>query len=241
VAISGTTLRPLCSLLAASTLVAALAGCSSSGEKEADAAPGTAQQSGEPAGTTSDEPRLVQGGEPGEEATEVPADTTLPDVEWTHDDEMFMQMMIPHHAQALRMTELAKTRAADRRVTLLAQRIEAAQGPEIQVMAAWLEDRELRVPRASDDPAEFDHGSHGHTSMAGMLTEEQFGELEAADGAAFDRLFLEYMIAHHEGAISMADETAPGGIDPIAVETREGVSSSQSAEVGRMRAVLSDI
>jgi uncharacterized protein (DUF305 family) len=242
VAISGPTTRPLTALrtlaAGAALLTLALAGCSGSAAEPSAEGSGPAQPQ---ASQASDGPRLVQGGAPGEAASDVPADTTLPGTEWSHDDEMFMQMMIPHHAQALTMTGFASTRAADRRVKLLAQRIEAAQGPEIEMMAAWLEERELRVPAATDDPDEFDHGNHGHTAMAGMLTDAELAQLEASSGRAFDRMFLESMISHHEGAISMADDTAPGGLDPIAVETREGVSSSQSAEIGRMRLVLSDI
>lgn len=234
--------RTALAALAAALTLSGCSGSESSGgsadDESSDPAPSAAAS---PSPESGDGPQLVQGGEPGEEASEVPSDTTVAPQEWSHEDEMFMQMMIPHHAQALEMTELAAEHARDRRVRLLAERIEAAQGPEIAMMAAWLEDRNLRVPRADDAADEFDHGEHGHTEMAGMLTPAQLDKLAAARGTAFDRLFLRYMIGHHEGALEMADETAGGGLDVIAGETRDGVSSSQSAEIARMKQVLADL
>ena len=72
----------------------------------------------------------------------------------------------------------------------LAERISAAQGPEILVMAAWLEERDVEVPRAVEDPSAYDHGAHGHNEMQGMLTPTQMAALERASGPRFDRLFL---------------------------------------------------
>ncbi len=223
----------------AGALVLALAGCGG-GDDASDAEQVAATPSA--SATAADgEPRLVQGGEPGEDATEVPSDTTMAPNEWSHDDEMFMQMMIPHHAQALEMTDLAAEHATDRRVSLLAERISAAQGPEISMMAAWLEERDLEVPRASDDPMDFDHGEHGHMEMAGMLTQAQLGRLGTARGVEFDRLFLRYMIGHHEGAVQMADETAGGGLDVRVGEARDDISSSQTAEIARMEQLLAEL
>ena len=83
----------------------------------------------------------------------------------------------------------------------VAARIEAAQAPEILVMAGWLTERSIDVPGVHEDPALYDHAQHGHAGMVGMLTDDQLDDLADADGATFDRLFLEDMIAHHEGAI----------------------------------------
>jgi uncharacterized protein (DUF305 family) len=186
-------------------------------------------------------PRLVQGGEPGEEAVEVPADTEAAPNKWNHDDVMFMQMMIPHHGQALEMSAMVPDRSSDRRVRSLAERIAAGQGPEINVMAQWLSERELEVPSADEDHRQYDHGEHGHASMAGMLSEAELEQLADSRGTAFDRLFLESMIGHHEGALQMADDTAAGGLDIIVGEMRDGVTSSQSAEIARMRQLLDEL
>ncbi|BFO19435.1 hypothetical protein SHKM778_58230 [Streptomyces sp. KM77-8] len=107
-------------------------------------------------------------------------------------------MMIEHHAQALVMTELAPDRAESKKIVKLAERIGAAQGPEIEAMKAWLK---------SHDKAERDEGhAHDHATMPGMATQAQLKQLSAADGAAFDQLFLTLMITHHQGAITMATE-----------------------------------
>ncbi|ROR92623.1 DUF305 domain-containing protein [Nocardioides aurantiacus] len=187
--------------------------------------------------TASDGPRVVQGGEPGEDAREVSGDDAVAQDEWSHDDVMFMQMMVPHHAQALRMSELAPERAQDPRVLRLAERIEAAQGPEITMMAAWLDERALEVPSAKD-PMALDHGEHGHASMEGMLTDAQMEALARTRGAAFDELYVRSMIRHHEGAVAMADETAGEGIDARVGELRDDVTASQSAEIARMQDLL---
>lgn len=214
-----------------------VAGCGADEETTDPVA--TTQQ--EPSPEPADGPRLVQGGEPGEAAREVPADTKAPANEWSQDDATFMSMMIPHHAQALEMTELVPDRARDPRVVRLAERITASQAPEIQMMAAWLDQRDLDVPTADDDHGS-DHGSdHGGHAMAGMLSDEQMAELADTRGTAFDRLFLTSMIRHHEGALEMADDTAGGGLDVIVNEHRDGITSDQSTEVVRMRQLLADL
>lgn len=249
-AISGSThVRRLAAATLACLLLVAASACGAD-----DAEPAAADASPAAAGSTTaapdtdvsgdaagDGPRLVQGGEPGEDAVEVPSDTEAAPNEWNHDDVMFMQMMIPHHGQALVMSDLAPDRAQDRRVLLLAERIAAGQGPEINVMAQWLAERDLEVPRVDDDHMDFDHGAHGHSSMAGMLTESQLDKLADAEGTEFDRLFLEYMIGHHEGALTMADDTAGGGLDILVGEMRDGITSGQSAEIARMQQVLADL
>lgn len=198
---------------------------------------GAAQEQGqEQQSAGGDGPQVVQGGEPGEAAREVPSDTVAPRNEWSQDDATYMSMMIPHHAQALEMTELVPDRAEDPRVVRLAERITASQAPEIQMMAAWLDERDLEVPRADDA-----HAGHGGHTMDGMLTDEQMQQLARTRGAAFDRLFLTSMIRHHEGALDMASETAGGGLDVIVGEHRDGLTSDQSTEVARMQELLADL
>lgn len=198
-------------VLAASTL----AGCSGS----AGTAPTAA--AGDPARS-----QVLQPGRPGEPNQTLPADATVPSAPFNDADASFMTMMIPHHAQALEMAELAETRAADEDVLALARRIHGAQGPEIRSMAAWLDSRGLAVPGASD------HSGH---DMVGMLTAEQMAGLAAAQGADFDRLFLAGMIQHHRGAVDMAAEELEAGSDLLALELAADISTGQLAEIRRMQ------
>lgn len=214
--------------LAGVVLALALSGCLSQESDRQERQDGTA-------------PVVVQPGGPGEVASTLAPGATAEHAATAHDDVAFMQMMIPHHAQALTMSELAPDRAGSPEVKALARRILAAQRPEILTMAAWLTERDLAVPSAQDDPADFDHGEHGHATMHGMLSDEQLDDLEAASGAEFDRLFLSGMIQHHEGAIAMADEVATAGTDVQATEIANEIVIGQGAEIDRMRELLASL
>lgn len=157
-------------------------------------------------------------------------------------DVRFVTGMIAHHAQALEMTRLVPSRAAREEVRLIAGRIEASQQDEIDLMRAWLR-------RRGHDSATTAHAHHpghasvgsGHDSMPGMLSAEEMARLAAATGPAFDRLFLELMIRHHEGALAMVAEllAAPRGADdPETFRLASDVDSDQRAEIRRMREVL---
>lgn len=215
--------RPARAALGLATLVAmgGLAACS------ADADPPSSGRSG-----------VVQPGRPGEASSTLGADASAEHAEVAHDDVAYVQMMIPHHQQALTMSRLAPSRASSPAVKAMAARILASQGPEILTMAAWLDAHDVSVPRATDAPSAYDHGEHGHASMHGMLTAAQLDELRAARGARFDRLYLEGMIGHHEGAITMADEVAVKGSDVQVAEMAADVITGQQAEIERMRQVL---
>lgn len=219
-------------------VVLALAGCSDAGPSADPSAEATS--SGTQGGTEGGS-AVLQPGRPGEPATTVAPDdvTSSGDQEWNHDDVAFAQMMIPHHAQALVMSRLARTRAASDDVRRMAARIRAAQAPEIQVMAQWLAERNLNVPRAADDPSAYDHSEHGHQGMPGMLTEAQLRTLRDATGARFDRLFLTGMVAHHRGAVEMVDDVAVGGTDLRISEIATDIAAGQAAEIKRMRRMLS--
>lgn len=225
---TGRSPRTLRHVAATLLLATGLAACSSSA--------GESQDEGSDA--TRGDVTVLQPGRPGEDASTVGPDAVPPPVGANHADIAFMQMMVPHHAQALEMARLAMTRASSPEVSSLARRIEAAQGPEIIAMSAWLDDHHIDVPRAGDDAAEFDHGEHGHTAMAGMLTDEQMAELEAARGEAFDRLFLRGMIQHHLGAIEMAQSVSGEGTDIQVAEIAGDVAVGQTSEVDRMRELL---
>ena len=147
-------------------------------------------------------------------------------------DVMFAQMMIPHHQQAVQMADLATTRASSPVIKELAAQIKGAQQPEIDQMSAWL--AEWGVPVLDRDEAMSDHGDHG---MSGMLTDAELQTLADAQGAEFDRLFAEYMIMHHEGAIEMA-EPVVGSADPRVAGLASAIIATQDVEINELQAFL---
>ncbi|MFD2763601.1 DUF305 domain-containing protein [Micromonospora eburnea] len=146
-------------------------------------------------------------------------------------DAMFAQMMIPHHRQAVEMAALAEGRAADPEVKKLAEQIRAAQAPEIATMTGWLAAWGRPVPSASAGHGmpEMDHG------MPGMMSAADMAKLTASSGADFDRQFLAMMIAHHEGAIRMAEDELARGADPEARALAQRIVDTQRAEIDAMR------
>ncbi|GAB3116262.1 DUF305 domain-containing protein [Streptomyces calidiresistens] len=152
-------------------------------------------------------------------------------------DIAFAREMIPHHRQALEMSELAPDRAASPEVRALAEEIEAAQGPEIETLTGWLREWDAEGTGGHGDGGHETHDMHG---MPGMLTEEQMDRLAALDGEAFDTAFLELMIEHHEGALEMAREVLEeGSHEPTADLARE-IIDGQEAEIERMRELLGE-
>ncbi|MFC7327632.1 DUF305 domain-containing protein [Marinactinospora rubrisoli] len=141
-------------------------------------------------------------------------------------DVMFAQMMIPHHEQAVQMAGLAEERAGEE-VRELATEIEAAQGPEIEQLTAMLESWGEEPEGGS-----MDHG------MPGMMSEDDMAALESASGDEFDERFLEMMIAHHEGAIEMAQTEIDEGANADAIALAEQVVSAQESEIEQMTAML---
>ncbi len=144
-------------------------------------------------------------------------------------DVMFTQMMIPHHEQAVVMSDamLAK-QGISAEVTTLATQIKNAQQPEIDQMRGW-----LKAWGASD------HGDHhGHTGMDGMLSEQELNALKAAQGKEAEKLFLTGMIQHHEGAVAMAKEVQAKGSDPEVKKLAEAIITSQQAEIDQMKKLL---
>jgi len=156
------------------------------------------------------------------------------------EDVRFMQHMIVHHAQALAMVALVPGRTRSEAMLLLAERIEVSQRDEIALMQQWLRDRGEHAPEVGAGGAV--HGAvHGEATMPGMLTAEELARLERARGEEFDRLFLELMIRHHEGALVMVSElfNAPGaGQDPEVFRLAMDVDADQRAEIRRMQAML---
>lgn len=156
--------------------------------------------------------------------------TTEPggDFELSGADIMFAQMMIPHHQQAVDMGTLAETRASDASVKELAAEIKAEQAPEIEQMQRWLSD--------AGAPTDMGHSMH----MGGMLTDAEMQQLGEATGAEFDRLYLEAMIAHHEGAIDMA-EMILDSANPEVKALGRAIVSSQTAQIEYMRELLAGL
>ena len=147
-------------------------------------------------------------------------------------DSMFATMMIPHHQQAVEMSDVILGKAdVDQRVLDLAQQIKDAQAPEIELMQSWLDAWGMAD---SGDMGEMDHGD-------GMMTEEDIAALDAASGAEAARLFLEQMIMHHEGAIQMAQTELEDGINPDALELAQTIIDAQTGEIATMQDLLTQI
>jgi len=217
-------------------------GCTGPDRSATTASTGTPASTAPVTGPSSD-PDLVQlqPGAPGEANRTLGADATLTTEDWNHEDLAFVQMMVPHHRQALEMSDLAPERASSPTVLALAERIDAAQAPEILLMAGWLAEQGVAVPEPGDDPSLWDHAQHGHEGMEGMLTRREMATLAGARGPDFDRLYLVGMIGHHQGAIDMAGDVMRAGSDARVLELAEDVASGQAAEIARMEAMLVDL
>lgn len=145
-------------------------------------------------------------------------------------DVTFAQMMIPHHAQAVEMSGMILAKQdIPASVTALATRIKDAQDPEIQTMTGWLKDW--------NEPVDMASGHAGH-SMEGMMDDAAMEELEAARGTDAARLFLEQMIVHHEGALTMARTESAEGKNADAVQLSKEIVAAQEAEIQEMRDLL---
>lgn len=182
-------------------------------------------------------PAIVQPGAPGEPARVIAADRAADLSGVTHSaaDVRFMQGMIHHHAQALDMVGLLDTRTASEAMRALGRRIELSQRDEIAFMRQWLQ------ARGEDAPDEHAHHLPGAPLMPGMLSPQEMDRLAAATGVEFDRLFLDFMIGHHDGAIAMVDDLLAS---PDAAQESEifaftsDVVADQRAEMERMAAML---
>ncbi|GGL01064.1 DUF305 domain-containing protein [Nocardia jinanensis] len=147
-------------------------------------------------------------------------------------DIRFAQEMIPHHRQAVEMAALVPSHSSDPEVNDLAARIQRAQDPEIATMAGWLQAWGVATPEGGE------HSGMGHATMPGMMTDEQMAQLEAARGPEFDRMWLTMMIAHHEGAVRMADTELAEGANPDAEALAQRIIDAQQAEIQQMQDML---
>ena len=179
------------------------------------------------------------------------------DGQHTAADLAFAQQMVVHHQSAIEMADLAPSRAASQQVKDLAVRIKAAQGPEIQQMQGWLTSWAAAMPSStnassSEDTSGMDHGMSGMgkegemtsggvtttMSMPGMMSDADMQQLTAASGTEFDRLFLQQMIVHHQGALEMADTELAHGSYPAAQALAQSIKTSQTAEITEMQQML---
>jgi uncharacterized protein (DUF305 family) len=184
--------------------------------------------------------QIVQPGAPGEPTRVITARQAadLSRIRYTEADVQFIQGMIGHHAQALEMTALVPSRTPREDMRLLANRIEISQADEIHMMQEWLTARGARLPNP--------HAHHGEGAMLmpGMLTAGEMAALASAKGADFDRLFLEFMIKHHEGALVMVDElfsAAGAGQQSDIFTFASDVDADQRMEIERMGAMLKEL
>ena len=156
----------------------------------------------------------------------------------------FMAGMIPHHAQAVIMAGWAPTHGARKDVAILCERIVVAQRDEIAMMQQWLADRGLEVPDASSTRHKMKMGGMVHDMlMPGMLSDEEMAALDKARGPEFDRLFLEGMIRHHQGAIDMVDvlfKSYGAAQDETVFKFASDVYADQGIEIERMHEMLGD-
>jgi uncharacterized protein (DUF305 family) len=210
-----------------STLVAAVVILLGTGGAVLLARSGDDAPAAAPTTATSTPPvRVLQPGRPGESNQVTDTDKVrAPDGSiYNAIDTAFVQMMIVHHQQALRMAGLAPERAANTQLRALAERISVVQKTEIEVLRSWLRDR--RLPET--DP------SHDHSTMPGMQTETAIATLTAARGADFDRRFVTMMTAHHRGAQQMAGDVLRAGSDQRLSEMANEMAVEQGSEIRRM-------
>lgn len=152
-------------------------------------------------------------------------------------DISFAQSMIPHHAQAIAMSKMAVQRASSSQVKDLAARIQAAQQPEIDQMSRWLRTWNAPVPSTDmGDMGQMEHGVNG--AMPGMMSSDQMRQLGQASGEAFDRMFLQMMIGHHQGAITMAKTELSQGQNPDARQLAQRIIDAQQREITEMQTLL---
>ena len=197
---------------------------------------------------------IILPGAPGQASTTLSAQeaSEIAKSSYTDADVAFMQGMILHHQQAVEMSELVEERTNNEEVVTIAGKILSSQADEIEFMNGWLSDRGEQTVMVGMDHSGMDHSGHGnhghhamdHSQMAGMATPEQMAELATLEGAAFDKMFLTLMIAHHEGAITMVEDLLeqPGSAsDPVLFQFVGDIEADQSSEIDRMDTLLAGL
>ena len=171
---------------------------------------------------------------PMDHGSSAPMSSMMPDANADHNqaDIMFSQMMIPHHQQAVEMSDILLAKPGiPAPVASLATRIKDAQTPEIKQMTGWLEG--WNVPTMMSD-----HSGHG---MGGMVDDDGIARLKAAQGTDAARLFLEQMTGHHEGAIDMAQQEIGSGKYPQTIQLARDIVKAQEAEITEMKELVAGL
>lgn len=158
-------------------------------------------------------------------------------------DISFAQLMLPHHAQAILMSDLAVANAASPQVKALAGQISAAQGPEMSTMTTWLADWGVSEDMPGMDasaPANGDMGGMdmGGLTSSGMMSQADMDKLANAKGAQFDRMYLQMMIAHHQGAVTMAQQVLDTTTNPQVRKLAQAIIDGQTKEIDTMQKLL---
>jgi uncharacterized protein (DUF305 family) len=153
----------------------------------------------------------------------------------------FAQGMIPHHAQAIEMADLAMANTTNPDVLALATQIKAAQAPEIEKLSGWLREWGQTVPSTATGSMGHDMSDMDGMMMDGMMSQADMDRLETSNGTEFDRLWLELMIQHHEGAVKMSRSEVAGGKNPDAIALAEAIVSGQQAEITAMESLLTKL
>jgi uncharacterized protein (DUF305 family) len=168
--------------------------------------------------------------------TEIPANAN-----YNATDIGFAQGMIPHHAQAIEMADLALTNTTNPDVLTLANKIKTAQSPEIEKLSGWLREWGQTVPSIAPGSMDHDMSGMGGMMMDGMMSQADMDRLETSTGTEFDRLWLELMIQHHEGAVKMSKSEVAGGKNSDAIALAEAIISSQQTEITTMESLLTKL
>jgi len=155
-------------------------------------------------------------------------------------DVLFATMMIPHHAQAIAMADLALAQATDTKVKAFAPKIKGAQGPEIARMSGWLTGWGVPIPVPAKESGMADMPGMSQQT-GGMMSKGQMTDLGAATGPAFDRMFLAMMVEHHQGAVAMAKDELTQGANPEAKRLAQSIVDGQSKEIDEMNSMMANI
>jgi uncharacterized protein (DUF305 family) len=183
--------------------------------------------------SSSNESEHPAGHNPSSSVTAAPSPTAAAEAH-NDADVMFAQHMIPHHQQAVEMSDMVLGKQGiDPRVTQLATQIKAAQGPEIQQMQGWL--------TQWGTPAMPPMSGHDMPAMQGMMSDADMTALKDAHGVDASKLFLTQMIAHHEGAITMAQTEIKDGQYPAAIEMAQAIVTTQQQEIDTMKGILATL
>jgi uncharacterized protein (DUF305 family) len=166
------------------------------------------------------------------DTTMAPAATNPAGADFNDADVVFAQSMIPHHEQAIEMADIAldPNVVASDQVKALATRIKGGQDPEIAMMTGWL--------TAWGQPMSMDAAGHDMGSMDGMMSSTEMDEMGAMTGTDFDKMWMELMIRHHEGAIAMAQTVKTDGQNPDVLALADQVITAQQGEIDEMKAIL---